>query len=466
MRPPEFPKPTPLTTQSGRRLHPARRCALLVLLASAPSFTLGSEPHPPTPPAPAPAVEAGHGPEAPAPSPPVVATATPTAGPPRRLHEVTPDEIDSLLRIGEAKTQQGDFASAEIAFQQILSSRASNTQDRDALLGLARVYRRKAALTKAAAVYEKLIKEFPGDPLLPTAYLELGRTHRALGAHRLAISRFYSVLNTTLKLTEEGSATYRQLARTAQFEIAETYFVSGNYTEAGRFFSRLNLLDLAPVDRARAQFKAAYAFALDGDHERAVATLRGFLEQNADDENAPEARYLLSVSLRRLGLGQEALAAALDLLRSEKAKTGEDPKRWIFWQRKTGNQLANEFYEQGDFASALAIYQSLASLSPEPQWRLPVVYQMGLCYERLRAEAKAREQYTLVVAEARAPEIPAARRSEMDELATMASWRLEHIAWENSTRQDLDRFFQTPPPATSAPEANPPPPSPRVSSTS
>lgn len=360
-----------------------------------------------------------------------------------RTKEITANEINSFLRIGDAKTALGDYDSAEIAYRQVLAARATPTQDRDALLGLARMYRRKNQLTRAAAVYEKLLKECPVDSSFPIVYLELGRVHRALGAYKLAIARFYSVINSTLKLPEEGSDLYRQLARTAQFEVAETYFLDGQYQESARFFSRLKLLDLTPADQARAHFKSAFALNMAGDYEKTVANLRSFLEQYPNDENAPEARYLLSISLRRLNRNQESLAAALDLLKTEHGRTSEDPKRWAYWQRKTGNQLANEFYEQGDTASALSIYLSLASLSDEPSWRLPILYQVALCYGRLRSEERAREYLQIVVTEAKASPPGASSVAELTELAKMATWRLQHLDWEASADRQLNTFFQT-----------------------
>ena len=238
--------------------------------------------------------------------------------PPNEQKAASPEEIASLLRIGQAKVEQGDYVSSELAFRQVLAEKATPEQDHVALMGLARTYRKKTEFTKAAAVYETLIKQSPDDPLLPVVYLELGRTLRALGAFKPAIVRFYNVINTTLKLPENNSDNYRQLARTAQFEIAETYFQAGDYEQANRFFSRLKLLDLAPEDRARAHFKSIYALTLNGDHEKAVTGFRAYLDQNPNDENVPEARYLLATSLRQLGRYNESLAFALELLRSEK----------------------------------------------------------------------------------------------------------------------------------------------------
>lgn len=377
-----------------------------------------------------------------------------------RVSEMSPEEIESALRIGEAKTAQGDYEAANIAYRQVLDGPATREQDRTALLGLARMHRKKGELTRAAAVYEKLIKDYTGDSILPTVYLELGRTHRALGAHKLAISRFYSVINSTLKMPEEGTETYRQLARTAQFEVAETYFLSGDYEQASRFFSRLKLLDLAPVDRARAHFKSVYALTFIGDHEKAVSGLRAFLELHPDDEHTPEARYLLSVSLRRLGRAQESLASTLDLLRTENARSEADQRRWIYWQRKTGNQLANEFYEQGDFNSALVIYQSLSELSPEPAWRLSVTYQIGLCYERLRQIPKARDAYTTIVQGGGDVHPSPSSGIDATELVTMANWRLKHLDWIEKSDVQIATFFQEKP-AVPATSAAPPPTTPR-----
>lgn len=357
--------------------------------------------------------------------------------------EITEAEIRSFQSIGDAKTSQGDYDSAEIAYRQVLAARATPEQDRDALLGLARMYRRSNQLTRSAAVYEKLLKEFPSDNALPIVYLELGRVHRALGAYRLAIARFYSVINSTLKLPENGQELYRQLARTAQFEVAETHFLAGDYQESAQYFSRLKLLDLAPADQARASFKSAFALYRAGEYEKAVASLRSFLEQYSLDENTPEARYLLSMSLRRLDRNQESLVAALELLKTEHGRTDEDPKRWAYWQRKTGNQLANEFYEQGDAGSALTIYLGLAALSNEPSWRLPVFYQIALCYERLRSVGKAREYLQAVVKDAEPPKNGSSPGSDLAELASMAAWRLKQLDWEDTADRQLNSFFQT-----------------------
>lgn len=385
--------------------------------------------------------------ESPPPAPP--ALATPEPAPPARKRAT--DEIHGLLNLGVSLTERGDYQAAEIAYRQVLNApKAGATELKTALLGLAHMHRRQGALTKATAIYERFLKDYPGDDRTPDALLELGRTLRGLGVYKLALARFYNVINSTLKLPGEGFERYQVLAKTAQFEIAETHFMAGEFAEANKFYTRLRLLDLAPSDRARAHFKAGYALRLQGEPESAVATLRAYIDQWPEDENVPEARYLLAVTLRELKRPQEAFAATLELLRTEKSRVAADPKRWAYWQRRTGNHLANDFFETGDTLNARAIYAGLLELSPEPAWRLPITYQLGLCYERLGITDRARMSYQVIVDAA--GETPPA---DFAELSKMAKWRIEHLEWRERIGRQISTFFG---PAAARQAALPPPP--------
>ncbi len=351
----------------------------------------------------------------------------------------TTADLRGLLKLGVALTERGDYESAEIAFRQVLKTpKALEPEIKSALIGLARMHRKQGALTKAVAIFERFLKDYPGDDLTPDALLELGRSLRSLGVYKLAIARFYSVINSTLKLPGEGFDRYQLLAKTAQFEIAETHFQAGDFAEAGKYYTRLRLLDLAPADRARAHFKAAYALRLQGNREEAATTLRAYLEQWPEDENVPEARYLLAITLRELNRPQEAFAATLELLRSEKMQVGSDPKRWAYWQRKTGNQLANDFFETGDTINARAIYAGLLELSPDLSWRLPITYQVALCDERLGTNDRARLSYQVIIQAVGEKPAP-----EFLELATMAKWRLEHLDWRDRVGRQISDFFES-----------------------
>lgn len=375
---------------------------------------------------------------APAASAPAIAAPLPAN---RRIAPptLTARESQGLVKLGASLTDRGDFDAAEIAYRQVLDGKAPLETTKAALLGLAHMHRKQGALTKAAAIYERFLKDFPSDDRVPDALLELGRTLRDMGAPRLAISRFYNVINSTLKLpANHGFEHYQLLAKTAQFEVAETHFQNGDYVEANKFYSRLRMLDLAPEDRARAQFKSAYSLQLAGDHEGAANGLRSFIEQWPDDENVPQARYLLASSLRTLNRPQEALTATLDLLRAERSRSDADAKRWAYWQRRTGNQLANGFFQNGDILNALAIYHGLAALSDDPAWRVPVTYQIAQCYERLGDLDRATKTYRVIVETSAGQTSP-----EITETARMAAARLTHVDWRSDTDRQVAALFDS-----------------------
>lgn len=349
------------------------------------------------------------------------------------------EEIANLLKYAQKSYDDEKLDSALIAYRQLLERHLSSSQERVVLLGFARTFRKKGDYTKAVAVYEKLLKSYSLDENAPEIYLELGRTQRAMGAYNTAISRFYSVINSTIKLPQNGAVKYRQLTKTAQFEIAETHFQAGNYAEASRFYAKLRLLDLAPVDRARAHFKSAYALFLSNDYLGTIGSMRNFLDQYPDDENVPEAHYVLTECYKNLQRPIEAMVEALDLLRIEKARTAKDPKRWAYWQRKTGNQIANALYEQGNTADALTIYMTLAELDDDNAWRLPVLYQIGLCHERLGQIDLAISEYKDILEKA-SPK-GAAKQNELADLARMASWRLNQIDWQNKTEKNVQALL-------------------------
>jgi tetratricopeptide (TPR) repeat protein len=347
-------------------------------------------------------------------------------------------EANGLLILGSRLAGTGDYATAEIAYRQILNRGDFAISDqKTALLGLAHMFRRAGELTKAVAIYEKFLQDFPDDYRAPDAYLDLGRTLRDMGAYKTALTRFYSVINTTLKLNAQEFDHYSLLAKTAQFEIAQTYYESGDYSEAGKFFTRVRLLDLAPVDRARAHFMAGCAEERAGELTTAVTTLRGFLDQWPKDENVPEARYVLATTLDELKRPQDALAVTLELLSTEHSQTAKDARRWTYWQRRTGNQLANKFFQDGDTLDALRIYLCLVDLSPEPSWHLPVVYQTALCYERLFQVANARTAYQAVIDGAAVKADAPPPSPDVVELASMAKWRMDQLGWRDDLNHRL-----------------------------
>ena len=163
-----------------------------------------------------------------------------------------------------------------------------------------------------------------------------------------------------------------------------------------------------------------------------------FLEQWPDDDNIPEARYMLATSLRALKRPQDAFAATLKLLRTEKTRVAANPKRWAYWQRRTGNQLANDFFEDGDILNAQAIYAGLSALSDDPAWQLPVTYQLGLCYERLGVALQAHASYQKII-----DGVKDGAPASFLELKRLAAWRIGELDWHEAMNRKVTDLMVT-----------------------
>jgi tetratricopeptide (TPR) repeat protein len=71
--------------------------------------------------------------------------------------------------------------------------------------------------------------------------------------------------------------------------------------------------------------------------------------------------------------------------------------RWMPWKLRVGNELANQFYLEGDYLSSVSLYRALAKSNAEGQTRQSFQYQVGLCEERLGQVEEAIKTYQQIV---------------------------------------------------------------------
>lgn len=319
------------------------------------------------------------------------------------------------------------------------------TAKKNSLREIATSFEKKGERAKAIAIYEKMALLFAEEPDSPEMLFKAGELYRESGAYARAIARFYSVLNSALKVKDNEIEAYQALTQRTQVEIAETHFLARDYQQAAKYCELALRLDLTPEQRTRVQFRQLHCKFVLGDTNGAVAAAEKFLANSPDDPSAPECRYLLATALRSLDRKKEALEVVLALLRTENARKEKAPERWSYWQKKTGNEFANDYYQRADFLSALTIYQTLAKLNDDPDWQWPVIYQMGLCFERLRLVTRAAEAYKFILDEAAKPERAAQKLPEpVSNLVQMARWRGEQLAWQNTTETKLQRLLGEP----------------------
>ena len=299
-------------------------------------------------------------------------------------------------------------------------------------LTLARSFRRNQDWGQAIPLYEAYILENPNSPELSMTLLELGRTYAQSGANEAALSRFYSVLD--MAVNQEGASLTqgREVAYSAQYEIAQTQMALGRYAQAARLFRGMRKLPLIDVDRANIYLSCGRALKLAGDKPGAAEEYQTLLQSFSDSPVAPEARFELAVVYAELGRRDDALREVLSLFERQKS-SGSSDETWRYWQRRAGNQLANMFYSAGNLAEAAELYGKLLQLSGDARWRWPLLYQVGLVAEQMKDFAKAKVTYTELAA-AKAEGLSA----EVAELPKLAQWRLEHLKWAERMDAELN----------------------------
>jgi tetratricopeptide (TPR) repeat protein len=240
-------------------------------------------------------------------------------------------------------------------------------------------------------------------------------------------------------------------------EIAHTHFAAGEFKKAGDLYSKIKLLKMSPEESSEVAFRLAYISYLSGEYANSLTAAQTFLDTFPSSPLAPEAQYLFIQSLKKLGRDTEAMKETIELLQAGQKYGKSKPAVWAYWQRKTGNEIANELYESGDAFGALTIYQKLAALNDAPDWRGPTIYQIGLCYERLRHFDRAREAYRYII-----DKIPASTNTasgvaivgeNVSTVRDMAEWRLEHLAWLEKTEKEMFPLINKPIPLPQQPTA-------------
>jgi tetratricopeptide (TPR) repeat protein len=143
------------------------------------------------------------------------------------------------------------------------------------------------------------------------------------------------------------------------------------------------------------------------------------------------------------------LAQVLILLESQRAQAQAQPERWIYWQKRAGNEIGNQLYREGDYLGTLQIYERLAELDNTAAWQLPVWYQIGLVFERLQQPAKAMEIYSRLLA--RRPEVSGAHSTpSLNTLLEMTQWRRDNLTWFEKATATAAAIRHSPAPLAAA----------------
>jgi tetratricopeptide (TPR) repeat protein len=344
-------------------------------------------------------------------------------------------QVDGALRLRSEK----NLAAAENTLIGVLYSNSPLEIQRECLKHLAQFAIDARQYSRAQQIYSQYVNRFPGDPETPEILFRQGMLYRQMGAEALALSKFYAVMSTAISIAEVQLPRYRSLVLLAQTEIADTYYLQGKFSDSADYFRKVLKLDQAELNEPLIRYKLVKSLAALERHTDVIAEGQMFLSKCPTAAELPEVRFLLSDSYRRLGRGREALDQTLALLTAGKAGAEKDPAAWAYWQQRTGNDLANQLYREGDYLSALQVYETLSKLRDTPEWQLPAWYQMGLVFERLGQPRKSADLYRRILD--RQKEVPTPSPG-LTLVFEMAKWRSENISWTDLAEKDTASAIQ------------------------
>lgn len=356
-----------------------------------------------------------------------------------------PQEDQGTLVINSAnfalKNDSFNLKRAQRLFNEALKYKLTDNQKQNVLLTLASLYEQTNQPGKTIITLQKYVESFPNGEITAEIYLKLGRLYRNMRANELAIKSFYKVFDLALTIDPKDLPTYKTLSLEAQLEITDTYFLMKQYDKVVKLFARLEQSSLPPKEAERLLFKTAYSYYNLKDHNSAISNFNTFLQNFPDSDYTPESYYTLINAYNDANKPQDAVTTMIQFLKQKPSGSPEIIGNWTYWKQKSSNQLANKFYEAGDFTSALKIYQVMATLSPSPSWQWPVIYQIGRCYEQLMMRDKAIESYSLIVKEDEWKDQKYDVSPSMKELQDTAKWRLDQIHWIDNQDARLDKVI-------------------------
>lgn len=343
----------------------------------------------------------------------------------------------------------GDFNQAEKHLNQFLAYTEDEAAQRTAFLIFIQKYHEAGRRMKLVFFLENFASRFDQDPYLPMVYLYLGQLYSELGSMESARKNFYNVLHLALRFSYTQSINYQRISREAKWGIATTYFRSGAYEEAAKFYERQTRLDLSPEIHARTLARIAECHFLLENFPLVISTLSN-LEARAARLLPPHVHYYKAQSYWKLGKRQESLEEVIALLERVSDTKNSSREDWLYWKERTGNHMAGAFLKEGDFFNALKIFQTMAPLDDSGGWQIPIVYKIAVCFENLQMSAKALQAYRYIV------QFPEAKLAEEDAdtasievIREAAQWKIRHLEnGEELNRKilslELDPFTQHP----------------------
>jgi tetratricopeptide (TPR) repeat protein len=288
----------------------------------------------------------------------------------QRSAENPNEEARGHFRAGSAAYNAGNYAEALRLFLE--SYRVTPTNQRGVMAyNIGICYQRLGHFAEAIQFYQESLS-FPGLPPNEQAHrLEQIRLCRA--------GQSVPTRDIPTPATPEAAAAATTNSREI-FNQAHTAFTAGNFAQAVALFSQIyQNRDLSRAERQAMAFNMATSHQRLGQFESAISLFLEYIEfgeASADDVANAHAH----IRQCRRGIRQSAPTNEAPSLSAE--------------QQRTMFREALGLFGAGDYATALGLFQQVYASPTTPEdIRAPIVYNMGLAYQRLQQMDRAIETW-------------------------------------------------------------------------
>jgi len=334
-----------------------------------------------------------------------------------------------------------DYLRAENLYVEMLTAPCSDDDRKKAYWILADFYQKTSQYLKSMSVFEHYLKSFPDDERCPEIHIKLGLLYRHFGDYQTAVDKFFNVLKLSFLIPKDKLEEYRMLSERAQFEIAETYYLIGDYHHADEFFERVRRVSTDPEVQAEARVKKAYANLLLGNYGTVINVLESFDNDHPGNGFIPNTRFLLASAYYKTGQKDRARREIFNLF-SKDIRPMDEPT-WNYWMQRIGNQLANDFFNEGEFESAHKLYHALLPLHDSSEWRWPIIFQIGQCMEGQEKREEAMEVYAELMNLMKGYDSFNKDNVErMNKLRESIQIRYDQLRWETDFDNSLEQIKQ------------------------
>ncbi|MBC2594993.1 tetratricopeptide repeat protein [Ruficoccus amylovorans] len=370
----------------------------------------------------------------------------PTVGPSGSTGQTAgqePSYFQLQLQQADAHRKAGNTQAAIKRYTWVLErAQGDELLEKGALLGMAQTYFSAKEPERCVSILKNYLRAYPKDENRPELLFRLALLYREIGLHENAITTYYQVLSAIVSEGETDFERYLDLARLVMFEIACSHFQLRNYEVALQHFERIDIIRMHPQDRETIAFYSFVCQVRLARHQEALETASAFARDYPQSPLLPEIMYARGQLLFKLERPDEAVVALVDLLETAERQNDEETAGWLPWKQQAGNLIANYLFHKGDYAAALSAYQGLASLNPDLFWQLPVIYQIGICFERLHLYDRARESYAYIIAATE--DMSAQQADALHSLTAGAHWRYKLLNWVDRTDTRYRSWVGTP----------------------